>query len=894
MNTVTKEFRLDLTNPGLPIVLYAVRGEESVRKVTFNLYNGTTPYTIPSAASVSIAFVNTDGHKGVYKTLPDGSKAYEISDNSVSVILAPEVCTGYGTSLMQVNIYDTDGKKLKTWTLTVMLDTQVPDADDIQSKNYYTIQDDLSFLEARLNNLVVGNTKDNEVIDARVDYDGVTHESLGAAVRNVTGKLKEDLGDLKNKLLSVSTNHFDGTLVTGRVDGSNGIFDSTQTGCVTTEYIDCSNSRGDNIYVQYNAETLGASRIAFYDKNKVFVDCGNRYSITSVVTVPKDAYFVRVSWSTANQQAPYFVGFSTETKSHLAYEEYYEKINIDVPSKLSDLKDDIGVQTAKEDIEKLKNRKTVIDEGYIVPKMTSFFDTSTINLFDGMVENNVRVNGGNGSLEQLDGFITTDIIEVYKERGKYLFAQYYQNRLGASRIAFYDEEKNFVDCGNPYAVNSAIVIPNNAYYVRISWKTDNQKEPYFIGVSDVNIPIMEYSEYKSPKIPKKYLEGVPTNISDLKDDIGMRSLNNERSKTPVYLPTDIYVAVGRTIEIYNKQVCILADKYHFQWSCTNGTNYVGSALKRKFSIVGAESLVGDYTLSLRIYDDYLNLITEKHSTLHIVADSMAIHSICNIGDSLSYKHCFYAELTRLSNNKLNFVGVIPYTWTFADGEYYEGNQSEKYPSGVVYTGGCEGRPGAGFMTYLDYTTGSTYSYDGVTGVPMLNPNTQDFDWNYYVTSTRYDPDIVQIFLGANGGDLEQISSANGIKRLVDKIRESNPNIKIMIVNTPYRADQNGIGYQKNVLGYATTGGMYKIYADYGVYNLMTRLSELFEDYNNLWIIPLALCFDSENNFGELEVNVNPRSKVTEIIPADSIHPNPQSNYLQYADVMYSWYCGVLS
>lgn len=203
MNTVTKEFTLDLTNPGLPMVLYAVKGEESVRKVTFNLYNGTTSYTIPSAASVSIAFVNTDGHKGVYKTLPNGSKAYEISGNSVSVILAPEVCTGYGTSLVQVNIYDTDGKKLKTWTLTVKLDAQVPDADDIQSKNYYTIQDDLSFLEARLNNLVVGNTKDNEVIDARVDYNGVTHESLGAAVRDVTGKLKEDLGNIDKAVFDV-------------------------------------------------------------------------------------------------------------------------------------------------------------------------------------------------------------------------------------------------------------------------------------------------------------------------------------------------------------------------------------------------------------------------------------------------------------------------------------------------------------------------------------------------------------------------------------------------------------------------------------------------------------------------------------------------------------------
>ena len=65
-----------------------------------------------------------------------------------------------------------------------------------------------------------------------------------------------------------------------------------------------------------------------------------------------------------------------------------------------------------------------------------------------------------------------------------------------------------------------------------------------------------------------------------------------------FLPGEICVAVGRTIEMYNSQVCPNASNYHFKWKCQ-----IGKALQRKFSVTGFSDNVGTYTLELEIYDN---------------------------------------------------------------------------------------------------------------------------------------------------------------------------------------------------------------------------------------------------------------------------------------------------
>jgi hypothetical protein len=51
--------------------------------------------------------------------------------------------------------------------------------------------------------------------------------------------------------------------------------------------------------------------------------------------------------------------------------------------------------------------------------------------------------------------------------------------------------------------------------------------------------------------------------------------------------------------------------------------------------------------------------------------------------------------------------------------------------------------------------------------------------------------------------------------------------------------------------------------------------------------------DREYDFGQVMTKVNPRSTVEVPMPAESVHPT-NVGYYQMADLMYSYYCGILN
>ena len=91
---------------------------------------------------------------------------------------------------------------------------------------------------------------------------------------------------------------------------------------------------------------------------------------------------------------------------------------------------------------------------------------------------------------------------------------------------------------------------------------------------------------------------------------------------PAFLPKEICVAVGRTIELYNNQVCLTANKYHIQWKCA-----IGKSMQRKFSITATEEMLeggdldlpkGQYTLTLNLFNDDLELCATLSTVLKIL------------------------------------------------------------------------------------------------------------------------------------------------------------------------------------------------------------------------------------------------------------------------------------
>ena len=333
----------------------------------------------------------------------------------------------------------------------------------------------------------------------------------------------------------------------------------------------------------------------------------------------------------------------------------------------------------------------------------------------------------------------------------------------------------------------------------------------------------------------------------------------------VFLPDEIVCAVGRTIEIYNAQVCPLAEKYHFRWDCS-----VGKALERKFSITGTESLIGSYDLKLYIYNDKNEEIFHKTSTLKIVDNELEKNiTIVPIGDSLTNNKYWLTEVKNISGDKISYVGTR--------------SSLDAQANPVSH----EGRSGWDTNSYL---TASEYTYEGEGVHPFWNPTDESFSWSYYKSNSGLNPDGVQIFLGTNELSWESADVyAENMKTLVDIIREDDPEIPIFIVLPPIWGDQNGMGVQQSSDGFASNVGRYKYDQDIKFIEGAKALYETLKEYDRLYFVPITQCHDSEYNYGAVETPVNPRATQTELMPEQAVHPTKQG-YEQMADIMYSVYC----
>lgn len=434
----------------------------------------------------------------------------------------------------------------------------------------------------------------------------------------------------------------------------------------------------------------------------------------------------------------------------------------------------------------------------------------------------------------------------------------WKNAIWIVRIAFFDKNKKFISGGKD--IGNIFTTPSEAYYVILTYMPENMtKERMPMVCEGKNVPEV-YLPYKNEYI-KKIVEYVK------KDDL----------KPHAYMPDFIYCALGRTIDIYNNQVCIDADKFHLCWTCD-----IGFGEGRKFTFV--PSTIGDHSLKLDIYDDNNILVWTKTSILKVVnAKTSGSITILPIGDSMTYGGATWQDevSNKLSNGAITYVGSLEHNYR-----------------GTNYN--HEGYNGATASNFLN-----SKMLRGLTN-PFYNPDTSKFDWNYYKNNTRISPDVVQIELGTNdinGGTIEQ--AVSNIAEMVDLIRKDDANIPIFICNAIYRSNQNGIAHQLSTQGYSMGNGVYKYGEDIKIQSLMVSLVEKFTDYKNVYFIPLALCHDSENNFGKQKISLNSRSKETIIIPADSIHPNKTGEdtsiygydivgYLQFADIMFSTFSGLIN
>lgn len=158
---VTKTFNVDLVRLEVPPTWACMQGDANSRAICYRLYADGLSYEIPSGVSLRIAYEKADKTSGVYSQLPDGSSAYEISDNTVTIRLIEDVSAKSGMALVQPILYDSDGNILGIWSTEIIVWRGVSKESSSTGVNYSSYENDIGTLQAkvkRLESLVDGGS----------------------------------------------------------------------------------------------------------------------------------------------------------------------------------------------------------------------------------------------------------------------------------------------------------------------------------------------------------------------------------------------------------------------------------------------------------------------------------------------------------------------------------------------------------------------------------------------------------------------------------------------------------------------------------------------------------------------------------------------------------------
>ena len=332
----------------------------------------------------------------------------------------------------------------------------------------------------------------------------------------------------------------------------------------------------------------------------------------------------------------------------------------------------------------------------------------------------------------------------------------------------------------------------------------------------------------------------------------------------LYLPEEICVASGVTLELYNSQISSLGERigsYNVKWTCAVGKN-----MYRKFSITGTDELTGTYPLIFTIFDDNGAQVAKASTKLRIVPAVTDSFSLLTIGDSLSCDTATYERLNELTDGQIIYMGTRGVGGSLTEAR--RGFSAANYRSDTGYT---EEEP--------------------IEEVhPFYNEETEDFDWAYYKESTGFDPDAVEVFLGANGLSEDPAENGDNIAWIVRNIHKEDPKLPVYLVHTLYPANQDGIGSWSSKEGYALYGDRYKYEEDQKVFDLMLYLEAGLKEEEQLYFVPAGICQDSACNFETETVPINPHSEKMTEVPLDAVHPG-RAGYRQIADCLYSVICG---
>lgn len=134
---ITNKLKLDLQTPGIIPTIHAVQNDSYSRNLEIALFSDRKPFLFPENGTVVIRYKKSDGKGGEYDTLPDGSTAWWVERNILTVALAPQVLTVPGAVLLSVSLL-ADGTQLSVFPIRLAVEP-IAAANFAKSENHFYI-----------------------------------------------------------------------------------------------------------------------------------------------------------------------------------------------------------------------------------------------------------------------------------------------------------------------------------------------------------------------------------------------------------------------------------------------------------------------------------------------------------------------------------------------------------------------------------------------------------------------------------------------------------------------------------------------------------------------------------------------------------------------------------
>lgn len=132
------EIAVDLLRPGMPVIVHAKQNDSATRYLYVTLTQNGAPYEIPAGTIGTMRVRKPDGTACFYDST-ETAQAVSISGNVVQCLLVDQALTAAGKAECEVNLYNSGGEKLTSFTFALLIQASVLDDAEIVSSSYYNI-----------------------------------------------------------------------------------------------------------------------------------------------------------------------------------------------------------------------------------------------------------------------------------------------------------------------------------------------------------------------------------------------------------------------------------------------------------------------------------------------------------------------------------------------------------------------------------------------------------------------------------------------------------------------------------------------------------------------------------------------------------------------------------